>query len=91
MITQKTMVSATKVNLRKMVIDMLRECPKCGNTEVEIYYKISGRGTMFFNMESGETDCGQLYDSLDHKPYKYAECTKCRKRIPYDQLDLSKE
>lgn len=68
---------------------MLKECPNCGNTKVEVYYKISGKGVMWFDMESGETDCSQLYDSLGYTLYKYAECTKCGKRIPCDQLNLT--
>lgn len=67
---------------------MIKECPRCGCTEFEVYYRATGRCPMFFNTETRETDCSRMYDFLDYAPLKYAICTRCGKRVPVKQLNL---
>lgn len=60
----------------------ITECPDCGSRMFTVRQKISGVGEYYVNMQTGEVDCSNLYNSLAYKNIgKYAVCTGCGRKL----------
>lgn len=60
----------------------ITECPKCGGGNIAIKQYITGYGTYYVDLKSGEIESSGLHDGLDYKnTSKYAICADCGKRL----------
>lgn len=58
------------------------ECPHCGGKSIQIKQHISGDGTYYVDLETGEIDSSSLHDNLNYRNRgQYAICTDCGKRL----------
>lgn len=60
----------------------ITRCPNCGCDTIVIKQYICGYGEYRVNMETGEVDCSEIYDSLLHRnARKYVTCLDCGRRL----------
>lgn len=58
------------------------KCPYCGCDTIIVKQYIYGYGEYRVNMETGEKDCSEIYDSLIHRNVrKYVTCLDCGKKL----------
>lgn len=60
----------------------IKECPKCGGNMIKIRQRISGFGSYYVDLRSGEVEATELHDYLNYKnTSKYAACADCGKKL----------
>lgn len=60
----------------------ISRCPKCGYSWFSIKQRITGIGTYYGNLETGEIETQDLHEGLDYRNInKYAVCARCGKRL----------
>lgn len=60
----------------------IKKCPKCDGGTIEIRQYISGYGSYYVNLETGEIEGTELHSNLRYKnTSKYAICADCGKRL----------
>lgn len=68
----------------------IKECPKCGGKTIRVRQYISGYGSYYVNLESGQVEATELHDYLKYRnASKYAVCADCGKKLFKVDNDLN--